>query len=128
MAVKLLNTALKAAIKTAMKRTSQRFADRCTEEIQSKEWPYPTTPKIRDIVDTGRLRDSQVVTETATGFQVRWTAPYADSVHEGGTTLKGERFPGRPWTRDAVAELPTMFGQELGRALKQQEQTGGLAR
>lgn len=119
MARGILNEALDAAIKQAMKATGERLDTRFREEIESEEWKYPTPPKVRDIVDTGRLRDSQVSTITPEGaYEVRWTADYAQQVHEGGVTTSGQRFPGRPWTRDPIAELPEIFSEELAESLK----------
>lgn len=115
-----LSSALDAAIKVAMNKTAARLDTRFREEIESEEWNYPTEPKVRDIVDTGRLRDSQTSTVTPEGgYEVKWQTPYATQVHEGGVTTSGQRFPGRPWTRDPIAELPEIFGEELGAALRQ---------
>lgn len=114
-----ISSALDVAIKAAMKETGKRLDTRFREEIESEKWKYPTEPKVRDIVDTGRLRDSQVSTTTPEGgYEVRWQTPYATQAHEGGVTRSGQRFPGRPWTRDPIAELPQIFGEELGKALK----------
>lgn len=116
-----LQAALDSAVKQAMKGTAERLDRRFREEIESEEWKFPTPPKVRDIVDTGRLRDSQVSEVTPDGvYEVRWTAPYAPQVHEGGVTTGGKRFPGRPWTRDPIAELPQIFSEELGQSLNQE--------
>lgn len=120
MAKQPLNTALQEAVKAAMKKTGARLSTRFSEEFDSEEWKYPTPPRVRDIVDTGRLRDSQQLRTTPEGkLEFTWTAPYAAQVHEGGVTTDGTRFPGRPWTRDPIAELPTIFGEELKAALRQ---------
>ena len=116
----LTSAVLKTAMKTALKATSERLSQRFREEIESPEWKYPTPPRVRDIVDTGNLRDSQVTTVKSDGsFEVQWTAPYAAQVHEGGVTTQGQRFPGRPWTRDPIAELPEIFREEMDQAIKQ---------
>lgn len=120
-----LNAALKAAMKQAMVKTTARLDTRFREEFDSVEWKYPTEPKVRDIVDSGRLRDSQRFDISPEGVATfTWSTPYAAQVHEGGVTTDGVRFPGRPWTRDPIAELPTIYGEELGHALKG---TGGVA-
>jgi hypothetical protein len=114
----LLTAALRAAIKVAMEATAKRLDTRFREEFDSVEWKYPTKPTVRDIVDTGRLRDSQRLSLSPEGAATfTWSTPYATQVHEGGVTTQGTRFPGRPWTRDPIAELPTIFGEELGNAL-----------
>jgi hypothetical protein len=119
MAKPLLTAALKGAIKVALENTAARLDTRFQEEFNQADWKYPTEPKVRDIVDTGRLRDSQQLTLSPEGAATfTWSAPYATQVHEGGVTTDGVRFPGRPWTRDPIAELPTIFGEELGSALQ----------
>ena len=58
----------------------------------------------RDIVDTGRLASSGLVTASAKGINVTYTVPYANLVHNGGYIYpygnKDARpiyMPGRPW-------------------------------
>jgi hypothetical protein len=122
MAQPLPTAVLKAAMRKAMDGTAARLSTRFREEFNARDWDYPTPPRTRDIVDTGRLRDSQSHTVSPEGvITFRWSAPYATQVHEGGVTTEGERFPGRPWTRDPIAELPQIFGEELGDVLR-----GGL--
>ena len=95
------------------------FNQRCREEMNSAEWAYPTKPKIRDIVDTGRLRDSANLRMLPSGgFEITWEADYSTEVHEGGTSPEGVRFPGRPWTRDPIKELPAMYAKLLGENLQ----------
>jgi hypothetical protein len=95
------------------------FNQRCREEMDSEEWAYPTKPKIRDIVDTGRLRDSANLRMLPSGgFEITWEADYSTEVHEGGTSPEGVRFPGRPWTRDPIKELPAMYAKLLGENLQ----------
>ncbi len=67
-----------------------------------------TTPGLfsgfpQDIVDTGRLRDSQTMTpigQFIVAFQ--WNTSYAIHVHEGYQTRKGKEVQGRPWTQYAL--------------------------
>jgi len=95
------------------------FNQRCREEMDSPEWTYPTNPKIRDIVDTGRLRDSANLRMLPSGgFEITWEADYSTEVHEGGTSPEGVRFPGRPWTRDPISELPAMYAKLLAENLR----------
>lgn len=103
----------------AMNQLQEWFVERCREEFNQDDWPYLTEPKVRDIVNTGRLRDSLVLTRTSDGgFEATWTEDYAFDVHEGGTTLDGKKFLGRPWTRDVLAELPAKYAEFLDLALK----------
>lgn len=71
------------------------------------QWPYGAP---RDIVDTGKLRDSlQIKTtflQTKVQFQVAYTAPYAAFVHYGGMikpygnkNARDVLIPGRPWVQ-----------------------------
>jgi hypothetical protein len=103
----------------ALKDLAVWFNQRCREEMNSPEWAYPTNPKIRDIVDTGRLRDSAVIRMLPSGgFEVTWEEDYSTEVHEGGTSPEGVRFFGRPWTRDPIKELPAMYAKLLGENLQ----------
>lgn len=121
MAEEILKAVFRKAVKGAMQDLADQLSGRFREEIESTEWDYPTPPRIRDIVDTGRLRDSQVTTVSTEGdITIRWTAPYAAQVHEGGVTTEGERFPGRPWTRDPIAELPQLFGRGMETHLRRE--------
>ena len=79
------------------------------------DWPRPTLREngstagtTRNIVDTGALKSSLSVSvkflKTKTNFLVKYSAPYATLVHEGGyiapygrTDLVARSIPGRPW-------------------------------
>lgn len=116
-----LTPQLQEAVNTATKQLGEWLDARFTQEISSVKWDYPTPPKVRDIVDTGRLRASQTRTVNADGsVTFTWPVEYATQVHEGGVSLNGERFPGRPWTRDPLAEAPAKFGQLLRNQLESQ--------
>lgn len=116
-----LTPQLQEAVNTATKQLGEWLDARFTQEISSVKWDYPTPPKVRDIVDTGRLRASQTRTVNADGsVTFTWPVEYATQVHEGGVSLNGERFPGRPWTRDPLAEAPAKFGQLLRNQLDAQ--------
>jgi len=85
--------------------------------LESKTWDWPretyrkngsVAGRTRDIVDTGRLKDSLKVStkflKTKTTFTIDYSAPYATFVHEGGyitpygdTTRDSVYAPGRPW-------------------------------
>lgn len=70
----------------------------------------------QDIIDTGRFKDSQVVSETRDdgNVQVRWswspTSPengykYAPALHFGYNAWGKKWIPGRPWTTRAVRRI-----------------------
>lgn len=85
--------------------------------MQSTTWDWPfetrrvngtTVASPRNIVDTGRLRDSGKVLYAQypmnTSFSINYSAPYANLVHYGGAIQPyGNRnaptvmLPGRPW-------------------------------
>jgi hypothetical protein len=93
--------------------------NRFTEEISTVKWSFPTPPQVRDIVDTGRLRASQTRTVNADGsITFTWPVEYATQVHEGGVSLTGLRFPGRPWTKAPLEEAASQFDVFLREALR----------
>lgn len=105
---------INAAVLAATKQLSEWLDTRFTQEISEVKWDFPTPPKVRDIVDTGRLRASQQRTVNPDGsVTFTWPVEYAQQVHEGGVGLNGQRFPGRPWTREPLAEAPAVFGELL---------------
>ena len=88
---------------------------RFTQEVEAEKWTWPNPPSPRDIVDTGRLRDSlnnpqhtgpRTPTVEKTGHLIRavhtWHVPYAAYVHEGYTLRSGFFGPPRPWTKPAI--------------------------
>ena len=117
-----LSDQLNAATTQAMKQFSTWLDGRFTEEISSTKWTYPTPPKVRDIVDTGRLRASQTRSVNADGSATfTWPVDYAQQVHEGGVATTGMRFPGRPWTKVPLEEASDKFGTYLRSALEAQQ-------
>jgi len=117
-----LNQALEAATAQAVRQLGTWLDARFTEEISAVKWDYPTPPKVRDIVDTGRLRASQTRVVNADGsITFTWPVEYAGQVHEGGVATTGLRFPGRPWTKAPLEEAPAKFGQLLRSALEAQQ-------
>ena len=78
-------------------------------------WPRPTERQngsiagtTRDIVDTGALKNSLSINvkflKTKTNFMIKYGAPYAALIHEGGyiapygrADLVARSIPGRPW-------------------------------
>lgn len=117
-----LSKDLEKATAQAVRQLGTWLDARFTAEISAVKWPFPTPPKVRDIVDTGRLRASQTRVVNADGsVTFIWPVEYATQVHEGGVTTEGLRFPGRPWTRAPLAEAPEKFGQLLRAALEEQQ-------
>jgi hypothetical protein len=121
MAQRKLDKQLEAAVTTALRQTSLYLDARFTEEISAVKWDFPSPPQVRDIVDTGRLRASQTREQNSDGtVTFTWPVEYATEVHEGGVGLNGQRFPGRPWTKAPLEELPAKFGQYLKAAIEAQ--------
>jgi hypothetical protein len=116
-----LSIQFKAAHTQAMRELTTWLDTRFTEELTRPKWDYPTPPQVRDIVDSGRLRDSQNHTTGSDGsVTFTWPVPYAPQVHEGGVSTTGMRFPGRPWTKAPLEEAPAKFDQLLRSALEKQ--------
>lgn len=118
-----IQEAIEAALPAATRQLSLHLDARFTQEISAVKWDYPTPPRVRDIVDTGRLRASQTRTVNEDGsFSFTWPVEYAAQVHEGGVSTEGLRFPGRPWTKAPMAEIPQLFGELLSAEIKRQDQ------
>lgn len=101
-------------VRLALKEAAKELDVRFTEEISAVKWDFPTEPKLRDIVDTGRLRASQTRVDNLDGsISFTWPVEYANEVHEGGVFLNGDRFPGRPWTEKPLEEFPEIFNEAL---------------
>jgi len=117
-----LDKKLKEAKEKAVKQLNNWLDSRFTEEISAVKWDFPTPPKVRDIVDTGRLRASQTRVQREDGkIEFSWPVEYAKQVHEGGVGLDGQRFPGRPWTKGPLKEAPEKFKEFLTQAIKESE-------
>lgn len=118
-----LDEQLDAAVQTATSQLLDWLDTRFTEEISAVKWKYPTPPRVRDIVDTGRLRASQTrINVDANSATFVWPVEYAGQVHEGGvSTETHQRFPGRPWTHAPLEEAGPKFGEFLRTALEAQQ-------
>lgn len=117
-----LSRQLEEATAKAVRQLGTWLDTRFTEEISSVKWDFPTPPKVRDIVDTGRLRASQTRVVNSDGsITFTWPVEYAGQVHEGGVSTTGLRFPGRPWTKAPLEEAPAKFGQLLRSAIEEQQ-------
>ena len=110
------------AVAIAMRQLGFWLDQRFTEEISSAKWAYPTPPKVRDIVDSGRLRASQTRQETRDGVVFTWPVDYAQQVHEGGVSTRTRQpFPGRPWTKAPLEQSQAKFGEFLSAVTKRQD-------
>jgi len=117
-----LTNKLDTAAKKAVSQLNNWLDARFTEEISAVKWDYPTPPKVRDIVDTGRLRASQTRVQQADNtIEFSWPVEYAQQVHEGGVGFNGQRFPGRPWTKFPLEEAPQQFTEFLRSAIKESD-------
>ena len=63
--------------------------------MESPVWEWTTDT--RDIIDTGRLRDSLQIRMNDFGLIVSYSTPYAGIVHYGGVSRSGGIYPARPW-------------------------------
>lgn len=117
-----LTKVIQEARDSALKQLATYLDARFTEEISAVKWKYPTPPQVRDIVDTGRLRASQTRTVNSDGsVTFSWPVEYAAQVHEGGVSIEGLRFPGRPWTKGPLEEAETKFEEFFTKALEGQK-------
>lgn len=111
---------LTEAVTEATTRLSLWLDAQFTAEISAVKWEYPTPPKVRDIVDTGRLRASQTrEVEPDGSVTFTWPVDYAAQVHEGGVDTRGRRFPGRPWTKAPMEGAPAKFGEFLREVMEE---------
>ncbi len=83
----------------ALKGVAVRAGQRTQQQMQARRWAWPrTTPRqngslagtTRNIVDEGRLRDSQTDPRRVAPhtYQIDWTAPYAAAVFLGAVFRK----------------------------------------
>lgn len=115
-------------VNAAFVATVQEFASTCQEHIVDERWEWPRGQSPRDIVDTGRLRDSQTqpfYQSIPKGLQatIRWDPinpntgeSYAYKVY-AGEVVNGLVLPGRPWVDSALEE---MGGQGFGVVFEQE--------
>lgn len=118
-----INQVIQVAKVKAMDQLSSWLETQFTAEISAVKWDYPTPPKVRDIVDTGRLRSSLTRVVNPDGsVTFTWPVEYATQVHEGGVSpLTDLPFPGRPWTREPLKQAPAKFGEFMRTALRSQK-------
>lgn len=94
---------LNRAVKQANQMIANKLGEALDEAMMSTAWGSG-----KDIIDTGKLKDSLVITTTSGGISLNYGAPYAALVHYGGyitpygnQKLEKIYIPGRPWV-DAV--------------------------
>ena len=111
----------------AMNAYSMELNEALDEEIKAVKWFWPNDTKrrngqfirrgLRDIVDTGALRDSKTMTrrrgKRTIGTKWVWSADYASIVLNG---LGSASYPGRNWIKAAMDRLP--FEQRIIRYIK----------
>lgn len=108
---------IKVSAEKAFEKTVIDLGDSFTEVIETPGY-FPDYEG--DIVDTGALRDSQIITFKGGLFvDFTWDVPYAAYVHEGYTHVGGKVMPGRPWTQHGLnifgltKKFAIHFGKEL---------------
>jgi hypothetical protein len=97
---------VKTQLYAGLLETAKTIGATATQEIVDEKWNW-TDGKLRDIVDTGDLRDSLVYVEQETNFTISLTYPleYSLIVHEGGFFRSGAVYPARPWIKSALQQL-----------------------
>lgn len=114
----------------------EKVSPQLQESIKSRayDWPTPTLRKEglysgrfvpkgkRDIVDTGKLLQSQTAPQVADNVMtIRWTEPYSKAVLEGGFLIGTVRnayiAPGRDWITPVLQYTPParFFAEEWKR-------------
>ena len=125
---------LEDAINRAFDRLVERFEDLQKEQIEAFRWEWfnPTKRKSgqvvsspRDIVDTGRLRDSLQVSNIGNNHvRYEYQEKYSGLVHQGfnglGKAGSPENYPARPWVTTACDEndLLEIFREYLAEELQ----------
>ena len=118
-----------SAVQKALVQSANRLNSQFTTEIESKTWDWPnktirkkgppvTSP--RDIVDLGKLRDSQTRQQTGKySIEWSWNVDYSAVVHNGPNLKDGSTYKARPWTKTAEQEVKPLgyFADILRREL-----------
>jgi hypothetical protein len=103
----ILNNGVRSAWRETSQTMGQEFQAVITEPIHP--WPRGDSP--RDIVDTGALRDSQIMV-LVTPFITRFLYPVDHAIYVRDGT---ENMPGRDWGAIALARKPllTIFAEAI---------------
>lgn len=98
---------VKTTLYEGLVKTSVVLGQNATEELKKVQWYWPRGESPRDIVDTGRLRDSLQYIEQKQQYSVTLNYPvdYAALNHEGGLSKEGISFVPRPWLTTAVNKM-----------------------
>jgi phage gpG-like protein len=95
---------LNKAVKSANQLIANKLATALDEAMASTAWGGG-----KDIIDTGELKNSLVITATSGGVTVKYTAPYAAIIHYGGyilpygnPKLSKVYIPPRPWVSSVM--------------------------
>lgn len=116
----LLRSQLERISNDALGAVAEEFGQVLRAKIESPEWAWPrqtkrrngsTVGSPRDIVDSGRLRDSQALVKISNSqYRFEWDPvdpesgyPYGIIAHEGAEG--GTSYPARRWTEAALAEF-----------------------
>lgn len=111
---------IQEATERAMFKMNMHLDQRFTEEISAVKWAYNTPPEVRDIVDTGRLRASQLrIVKSPTETIFDWPVEYSMPVHEGGTDNQGRPFLARRWTEKPLQEAAGVFANAFAAEIAQ---------
>lgn len=121
---------LDKAIQQAFDKTVEIQSEYFDQAITGDNWEWPRATirsdgsiagSPRDIVDTGTLLNSKVISRSTDGTSAEytWDTDYAIYVHEGATTKNGTESPARPWAESGIKECDprVVFSKELGRLL-----------
>lgn len=93
-------------VRKAFKETALVVDRNLKEAITANVWDWPKAPSPRDIVDTGRLRASQMLQLGDNYARYVWPVEYAAAVHEGVSFKNGNKNPPRRWTDYALEKDP----------------------
>lgn len=106
-----LQQKIEGAKKRALERLSEWLRRRFVEEMSNPKWEWDNG-QLRDIIDTGKLRDSIQVELTPSGeLTFTWPVPYALQVHDGAVQTDGRRLQARPWTKGPLEEAQQKFNE-----------------
>jgi hypothetical protein len=98
----------KRGIKLGNERVVPALREALDGAMSSSIWAW-NSGGTRDIVDTGKLRDSLMIQSSTSGFNVSYGAPYAALVHYGGyiqpygnANIDKVYIPARPWANSVL--------------------------
>lgn len=94
-----------AALEQPFKETNELLGRNMQKQITDNKWSWPSSPSPRDIVDTGRLRQSYQPFPQGLAYEHSYNVEYALAVHEGAMLANGGSLPARPWIRVALREF-----------------------